>query len=136
MNFLLDTCFLSEGTAGPVNRGVAEWLSQTSDDVRLASVLSLAELQYGILRLTAGRRKTKLAAWYDAQLRPSLGSRILDFGESEALIWAQLRVGYPNAKTVDSQLAATAMAHDMTLVTRNVRDFKFEGLNVFNPWEP
>ena len=50
------------------------------------------------------------------------------------MVWASLRVRSPNAKFADSQIAATALAHGLTLVTRNVRDFAFAGLPVFNPW--
>jgi len=135
LSFLIDTCVLSEGPKPRINSRVVRWLDATSDLLRYVSVLSLAELQYGILRMTDGRRKLHYATWYDTILRPLFGTRVLPFDESAALIWAQLRAIDPNAKTVDSQLAATALRHDLTLVTRNVKDFAFAGLRVINPWQ-
>lgn len=60
---------------------------------------------------------------------------MLAFDLKVASHWAGLRALHPNAKTVDSQIAATAIAYGFTLVTRNVRDFAFQGLSVLNPWQ-
>jgi toxin FitB len=135
MRYLLDTCVWSEGAKGDVASPVAAWFEQTDDGARYASVLSLAELQYVILRLPDGRKKMQLGVWFETALLPELGNRIVGFGEAEALAWARLRVSYPNAPHIDAQIAATALANEMTLVTRNVKDFRFEGVLVMNPWE-
>jgi toxin FitB len=134
MAYLLDTCFLSEGVNPKIDEGVASWLGETAAEDRYTSVVSLAELQFGIRRLAEGARKSQLVHWYDTQLRPQIGSRILVFDEPTALAWAALRVAHPNCPIVDAQLAATALVHNLTLVTRNTRDFAFAGLSVFNPW--
>ena len=135
MKCLLDTCVLSEGAKDPIDPRFAHWLGETSDVDRFVSVLSLAELQFGIMRLPAGRRRMRYAGWYDTILRPLFDTRILPFDERAALVWSQLRARNPNAKTVDAQLAATALSNNLTIVTRNVRDFLFGGLHVFNPWK-
>jgi predicted nucleic acid-binding protein len=59
---------------------------------------------------------------------------MLAFDLVAASRWAGIRSAHPNAKTIDSQIAATAIAHGFTLVTRNVKDFAFQGLTVLNPW--
>jgi toxin FitB len=135
MRYLLDTCVWSEGARGDVAPAVAAWFERTDDGLRYASVLSLAEFQYGILRLPDGRKKVRLGLWYETELLPRLENRIMIFGEAEALMWARLRVSYPNAPHIDAQIAATAYANEMTLVTRNAKDFRFDGLAVLNPWE-
>jgi toxin FitB len=135
MKFLLDTCVLSDGMKGRPNPGLTRWLEIVPVDDRYVSVLSLAEIQFGIHRLAQGQKKDALARWYEKELRPTCGTRVLPFDEPEAVLWAQLRVRQPNATFVDTQLAATALVNEMTIVTRNVVDFKYDGLDVFNPWE-
>ena len=134
MNFLLDTCVLSEGIKSPIDASVDRWLADTATSAQFASVVALAEVKAGIERLPAGRRKQHLADWFDLGLRPSLADRILEFDEPCAMTWAVLLARFPNAKFSDSQIAATALTYGLTLVTRNVRDFRFPGLAVFNPW--
>lgn len=135
MAYLLDTCVLSEGSKSEFNLAVAAWLEASSSDDRFTSVLSLAEIQYGILRMPLGRRRTQLGIWFESELLPLVEGRIIAFGEMEAMEWALLRSIYPNTRYVDSQIAATAIAHNLTLVTRNVRDYAFGGLSVVNPWD-
>ena len=134
MAYLLDTCVLSEGSRAEFNPSVAAWFEATSDDERFTSVLSLSEIQYGIFCMPRGRKRTQLGIWYENELLLQVEGRIIVFGEAEAMQWALLRSCYPNAHYIDSQIAATAMAHSLTLVTRNVKDYRFEGLTVFNPW--
>ena len=134
MPFLLDTCTLSEGVRGAPNPGVEEWIALTADADRYASVISLGEIEYGILRLPSGQKRQFLVNWYQTKLRPWLATRIVAFDEREASMWAALRAEYLNAKNNDAQIAATALVNGMVLVTRNVKDFAFTGLSVFNPW--
>ena len=135
MAYLLDTCTLSDGARNPPNPRLLSWLQSFPEEERFVSVVSLGEIMFGIFRLPDGRKRNFLSTWYDEILRPIYEERVLPFGEREALLWARLRSLYPNADEIDSQIAATALAHDLTLVTRNVRDFAFEGLAVVNPWQ-
>ena len=135
MGYLLDTCVLSEGAKAIFHPSVAAWFRQTDDDLRFASVISLGEIQYGILRLPEGRRRAALGLWYEKELLQLIEGRTILFGEMEAMEWALLRSIYPGCNPIDAQLAATAIANDLTLVTRNVKDFAFEGLSLFNPWD-
>ena len=135
MSFLLDTCVLSESTKAEPNDGVVRWLAQTPDNLKYVSVLSLAEVKFGILCSPSGQRRTRLEHWYENVLRPSASDRVLPMDEVAALKWAEIKAQYRNAPVLDAQIAATALAHGLTLVTRNIHDFAFAGLAVFNPWQ-
>ena len=134
MSFLLDTCLLSQGIKTSLAPSVAHWLEVTPVSQQFASVISLAEVRSGIARLPEGRRKLNLTEWFESILRPSLGNRVIDFDESCAMSWAALRARDLNSKIADSQIAATALTYGLTIVTRNIRDFRLPGLTVFNPW--
>jgi toxin FitB len=134
VSFLLDTCVLSEGIKSLPDDMVLQWIRSTPEKEQFTSAIAVAELKFGIEVMPQGRRRTQLDEWFRETLRPSLGDRVVPFDESCAMVWASLRVRSPNAKFADSQIAATALAHGLTLVTRNVRDFAFAGLPVFNPW--
>ena len=135
MAYLLDTCALSDGSKSLPNPQLLSWLESRPEEERYVSAISLGEIMYGIFRLPAGKRRMFLSEWYDDVLRPIYDGRILPFGEHEAMTWARLRSAHPSCDDVDSQIAATAIAHNLTLVTRNVRAFAFEGLSVVNPWD-
>jgi predicted nucleic acid-binding protein len=134
VSFLLDTCILSQGIKGEIDHHVALRLLEIPSGDQFASVVSLAEIKSGVERLPDGRRKQQLIRWFEVELRPWLADRVISFDEECAMVWALLRVQSPNAKFADGQIAATALAHGLTLVTRNVRDFAFAGVPVFNPW--
>lgn len=133
MSFLVDTCLLSEPTRPKPDDGVLRWIAQTPDEAKFVSVLTLAEIKFGILCASPGQKRRKLESWFDF-MRPSLGNRVLPFDESCAQKWAEIRAQNRDAAAFDAQIAATALVHGLTLVTRNVKDFAFQGLSVFNPW--
>jgi predicted nucleic acid-binding protein len=135
VSFLLDTCVLSEASKPYGDSKVLEWLAKLPDDAKFVSVISLSEICYGILVAPAGAKREALKTWYDAVLRPSLTDRVLVYDEAAALRWSELRAARKDAAVLDCQIAATAMAHGLTLATRNVKDFAFSGLAVYNPWQ-
>ena len=134
MSFLLDTCVVSEMTRPQPDEGVVNWLNATRREAKFLSVITLSEIRFGILKAGPSPKRQRLEKWYDEELRPEFEERVLDFDERAALQWAAVRAEERTLPVMDGQIAATAMANQMTLVTRNVKDFAFKGLSVFNPW--
>jgi len=137
--FLLDTNVPSEMTRPRPHPGVSRWLNQADDDELYFSVVSLGEILKGIGVLPEGKRRRDLQHWLDETLRPWFQGRILPVGELIAERWGALAAadqlsGKP-LKVADGLIAATALEHDLTIVTRNVRDFAGLGVIVFNPWD-
>ena len=137
--FLLDTNVLSEfARARSADQHVDRWLKATPEDILFASVLTSAEIRRGIELLPVGKRRKQLEEWQN-ELLISFAARLLPVTKTVGDRWAVLsaqaqRRGTPLA-TVDGLIAATALEHDLTVVTRNVRDFAGFGVPVLNPWE-
>ena len=134
MSFLLDTCVISEAIKDCRDAGVLTWVNTTPEGRILLPAIAIGELKYGIDRLARGTKRSRLETWFGELLETTASERILPLTKDVAMRWATLRLQQPNAKTADAQIAATALVHGLTLVTRNVRDFAFDGLTVFNPW--
>jgi predicted nucleic acid-binding protein len=138
--FLIDTNVLSEyNRPGDPNPGVKRWLETTNRQSQYVSVITLAEIQKGIELLASGRRRTQLENWLADDLETWFSGRILPVDRAVAKCWASLvaqasRIGRP-VPTVDSLIAATAIQRDLTIVTRNVRDFDQLGVELLNPWD-
>lgn len=138
MNFLLDTNAVSEWVKPRPNPGLIRWMEAADEDRVFLSVISLAELRYGVERMAAGARRNRLEAWllYEVPLR--FEGRILPVDHKIAESWGKAvsrseALGRPMG-AMDAFLAATAETHRLTLVTRNVSDFP--GLKaVLNPWD-
>ena len=137
--FLLDTNVLSEfaRTREP-DQHVDRWLKTTADESLFASVLTFAEIRRGIELLPAGKRRTQLEQWQD-DLVASFEMRLFPVTKAIADRWAILsaqtqRKGITLAN-IDGLIAATALEHDLTLVTRNAKDFTGVEVPVFNPWQ-
>jgi predicted nucleic acid-binding protein len=132
--FLLDTCVVSEGMRQVPDPDVDIWLRKQRNDELFISAMTAGELLFGIETLPTGRRRRVLESWYAATVSVGFDGRILPFDFVASEFWARLRSRHNVANTVDSQIAATALAHEFVVVTRNVRDFAYEGLKVLNPW--
>ena len=117
---------------------VEKWLDDADDEQLFFSVVSLGEIFKGLTILPESKRRQKLQQWLDETLRPWFGGRILPVSEPIAERWGilagecQLK-GRP-IKVADGLIAATALEHGLTIVTRNVRDFSGLGMRVYNPW--
>lgn len=138
MKFLLDTCLISELVKKKPSAGVLEWLDERDEHSLFLSVFTLGELQKGISRLSTGVRKDDLHAWIEHDLIERFEGRILDLDLETALIWGKLQ-GDAELKgeklpVMDSLIAATANAHGLVVVTRNVKDIERCRARVFNPW--
>jgi len=138
--FLLDTNVLSEfNRRGEPDRLVKRWLEAADTNSLYASVLTFGEIRLRVELLPPSKRRTQLEQWLERDMHEWFEGRILPVDEQIANRWgslcaeAQLK-GRP-LSVIDALLAATALQHDLTLVSRNVSDFSIIGLPVVNPWE-
>lgn len=138
MSYLVDTNVLSELAKPKPEPLVVAWLRDHEPDLYL-STITVGELRRGIESLPAGKRKTALQSWFTGLCKRMEG-RILSFNTSTAHIWGQKMATWDKKGTpipsLDSQIAATAYRHNLTVVTRNVSDFKNTGVKLFNPFAP
>jgi toxin FitB len=137
--FLLDTNVISEPKQKIPNPKVLAWLSRYTVDHSFLSVITLGEIEQGIVTLGDTRRSKSYRAWLESELKVVYSERILDVDERVMSTWGRitgeaLNQGRP-ASLFDSLLAATAITHGLTLVTRNVKDMSMFSVNTFNPWE-
>jgi predicted nucleic acid-binding protein len=140
MGYLLDTNVISEyNRAEMPHSGVVAWFEKTPERSLYLSVLTLAEIEKGILLLDHGKRRLALQRWFENDLPARFAGRILSIDMLVASKWANLiapllKQGRP-LPTIDSLLAASALAHDLVFVTRNHRHFAGLNVPVFNPWD-
>lgn len=138
MNLLLDTTVLSEVRRPAPDPKVLVWLDTVDEDRAFISVISIAELRRGIALMEDGRRRTALAAWLAQDLPARFASRILPIDHVVAERWgdlmAQSRRSGVALSVIDAFFAATALANNLMLVTRNVKDFAAFGVPLLNPW--
>lgn len=138
MKYLLDSCLISEVVKPNPNKAVVQWLHGRDEETLFLSVLTVGEIQKGIAKLPDGKRKQSIQIWLDEELRPRFSERILSIDEKVASTWGLIqgeaeRAGHPIA-TIDGLLGATAIAHDLTLVTRDEEDLRRTGARILNPW--
>ena len=127
MNFLLDTNAVSEWVKPRPNPGLIRWMEAADEDRLFLSVITLAELHYGVERMPAGLRRSRLERWLRLELLPRFERLFLPVSEEIALVWGRIvalneSAGRPT-EIMDAFLAATAQVHGFTLVTRNVSHF-------------
>jgi toxin FitB len=138
--FLIDTNVLSEyNRPGGPDAGVKRWLETTDRQSQHVSIITLAEIQKGIELLAEGKRRAQLEQWLAQDLEEWFAGRVLPVDRQVAMRWASVvaqgsRTGRP-LPTVDSLIGATALVHDLVIVTRNTKDFEGIGATTINPWE-
>ena len=136
--FLLDTNIPSELTRPQPQPSVSEWLDKADDNQLCLSVVSLGEILKGITILPDSKRRKALQQWLDETLRPWFDGRILPINEAIAERWgilaAQRQLKGEPLNMADGLIAASALEHDLTIVTRNIRDFEGLEVDLFNPW--
>lgn len=140
MKYLIDTCVLSELVKVAPSANVLAWFAVQNPQNLFVSAMTLAELSRGVLQLHKSKRRESLQQWL-LQLQEGFEDRVLSFDARVAQVWARMTVQAQargrSPAAFDSIIAATALAHDCTIVTRNVRDF--EALvaplgSLFDPW--
>lgn len=132
MSFLLDTNVVSEARRGSLE--ALNWLSPMTSEQLFLSVLTLGEIERGVLKLAKKDANVGkcLAEWLTI-IRADFESRLLPVTDDIALAWGRMSLGR-SIGVADTLIAATALVHGMTLVTRNVRDFADCGVRLVNPW--
>lgn len=139
MNYLLDTCLLSELRKPMPDPGVLAWISGADESRLFVSVLSLGEIQKGVAKLENGTRKNAFQHWLEHDLLIRFEGRILPLELDMALEWGLVSAvnesqGKP-APVIDALLAVTAITRNLTLVTRNDKDFYCFPVKIVNPWQ-
>jgi predicted nucleic acid-binding protein len=137
--YLLDTNVISEirkAKAGKANKNVIRWAKSAVASSLFLSVISILELETGILSLERRdpTQGTILRTWLNTHVLPVFSERILNIDIAVAQRCAKLHVPDPRSDR-DAIIAATALVHGMTVVTRNVSDFEQTGVEILNPWQ-
>lgn len=137
--YILDTNVISElrrAGQGKADDNVVSWASSVETTSLYVSVVSIMEIETGILQI-ARRDKDQanvLRRWFEGHVLKAFENRILPINEAVARQCAQLHVPDPKSER-DALIAATALVHGMTVVTRNTRDFDPSGVRLLDPWE-
>ncbi len=139
MNYLLDTCAISELVKKKPNPGLIRWIDSCDEQSLFLSVITLGELQKGFSKLSDEDRVKQLEAWVDGDLSQRFANRILPIDQEVMQIWGRLQ-GESEKRGVklpimDSLIAATAVVRQLVVVTRNVTDLERCQALVHNPWE-
>lgn len=145
MSYLLDTCIISKlrKIARNPDEKLATWFNKYHESSYFISVLTIGEIEQGISKLNLKKELEKqkriiLENWFHEELLPRFSNRILTINAEVMLTWGKLsgeaKSRGQNIPIVDSMIAATAIVHDLTIVTENVDDFIVSGARVFSPW--
>jgi predicted nucleic acid-binding protein len=137
--FLLDTNIPSEMRRVRPEQRVIEWLKAVNDDELYLSVITIGEIWKGFTLLRDATRRAQLEQWLESEVRDWFAERILPVNEAVAERWGVLEAerqlrGAP-LNTADGLIAATALEHDLTLVTHNGKDFVGLGVQILDPWK-
>ncbi len=137
--FLLDTNVISELMKPRPSRKVIAWVESTAEALMHLSVITIGEVRKGIDLLgDDDPRRAALQGWLDRDVRIRFAGRLLAFDDGVAERWGQLEALAKKRRltlpTIDAQLAATALHHGLTFVTRNTADVGPTGVPVFDPW--
>lgn len=138
MNFLLDTNVISEVTRPQASSAVLDWMAAQNADSLFISAITLGELRRGALLLPSGAKRRALLRWIETGVTEVFAGRILPVDVLVVEHWARLEVATLKAgrrlAAMDGLIAATALAHDLTLATRNLADFEGRGVPLLDPW--
>jgi toxin FitB len=138
MRCLLDTCVISELIKPKPDERVMSWLLEQNDSDLYVSALTFGELQRGIEKLPASRKKEEINNWVENEMKRRFQNRTLEIDLFIAKAWGKIQ-GIADKKgkpmpIFDSLIAATGIVHGLTVVTRNVSGMEQSGVNLFNPW--
>jgi predicted nucleic acid-binding protein len=136
--FLLDTNCISELVRPKPEPRVVGWMESADETMLYLSVLTVGEIRKGVAGLSQGKRRTLLETWLELELQARFEGRVLPIDAAIAdrwgLIAAQAKRTGNALSVIDGLLVATALQHNLTIVTRNARDFTNTQVQVLNPW--
>jgi predicted nucleic acid-binding protein len=135
VKYLVDANVLSEVTKSHPSAQVTQWLRQNEPDLAVDPII-LGEIRFGIYLLPSGKRRRRLESWFKQGVAKML---CLPWSAQEGLRWAKLladlRASGKEMPIKDSLIAATALVHDLTVATRNARDFQKAGVRIHDPFQ-
>lgn len=138
MNYLLDTCVISEMVKPEPNKNVIDWVSSQDENYLFLSVISLGEIQKGILKLSESKKKKTLRIWLQSDLLERFSGRTIPIDDQIAMNWGVIQASAEREgfiiPSIDGLISATAITRNMTVVTRNVPDMEPSGVLLLNPW--
>jgi len=138
VSYLLDTNVVSEWVKPKPAPGVIEWLGEIDEDELFISVVTLAEIRDGVERMPAGANRVRLDEWLTDMLPDRFEGRTLAIDPKTAIacgqVMARIRRLGRVVDVMDAFIAATALHHNLALVTRNTADFENLELTLINPW--
>ncbi len=139
MKYLLDTCVISEIVRKQPDRNVLKWLAKVDQNNLFLSVITIGEIEKGVAKLAESVRKKKISEWLHDDLIIRFQKHILPIDTKVMIVWGkQLALLEQKGRTlpaIDSMIAATAISHELILVTRNINGFEPTDVEIFNPWE-
>ena len=138
MKYLLDTCVISELVKAKPSKKVVSWVTKNEEANFYLSSLTFGELYKGISKLPDSKRREKLSLWIEQDLKDRFAGKTLNIDLLVAKTWGEIQgaseaAGAP-MPAIDGLIAATALTHDLTVVTRNIADMQQSGASLLNPW--
>lgn len=136
MKYLIDTNVISELVKATPNNEVYLWFNSIPNSDLYLSVLTLGEIRKGVSKIQDASKREKIRIWLEYDLPTWFNGRILSIDIDIANRWGVLQNQCNKPlPTIDSLIAATALHFDLIMVTRNIQDFQYPGLEVLNPWK-
>jgi len=138
MNYLLDTCVISELIKKNPDPNVLRWISDEEEAALYLSVLTFGEIHKGIEKLPRSKKKEQLHKWVNSDLRERFKNRIINLDMAVATKWGEIQgqaelAGRPMS-LIDGLISATGIFYDLIVVTRNTKDMEQSGVSLVNPW--
>jgi toxin FitB len=139
MAYLLDTCTISEMVSVQPDTKVLSWFQAQNEKTLFLSIITIGEIEKGIYQLPPSKKRTALETWFFDDLVPGFQGRILKIDQKLMTTWAKMMADFKVKGIVrpsfDSLIEATALHHQLILVTRNVKNFQNSQVTILNPWE-
>ena len=139
MKYLLDTCVISELIAKQPNPNVVEFVDSRDPDNIFLSVITIGEISKGIEKLPPSKRKKELQTWLGEYLLIRFDGKIISLSTEILIKWGELAAKLEGIgitlPAMDGLIAATALTHNLILITRNEKDFENTGVKIINPWQ-